>query len=336
MRIIRCKNSLTAVLSDGRVIQRNDCTDALFGVIRQLQAEDNEFELINLLIPEKADEGSETSYRVFCTGVVNKAKSSNILKIQKNGDGSSSMYWPSVSPLSLPPELADRILKAEDDSNTELLDTYKNFWTLVSLNPRAEVRRNLFRFLTKWGMTISKSGLFAGYRNADVKEHRDTPEATIYTDNYSHSTTIRIGHMTTMPREQVDDKQEHECSSGLHLGGTSWLERNYFGSVGLVCLCNPIDVCAVPWESAEYGKLRCCAYMPIAVAKYDETGHIIPYTDKDGFDSKYVKKILYDGVMSTETTPEYSVLVSPTDTGQSYRTVSDKLLEIARKFIQDK
>ena len=89
------------------------------------------------------------------------------------------------------------------------------------------------------------------------------------------------------------------------------------------------------WHNAEYGKIRTCAYLPIGTAQYNDNGYIIPYTDQDGFDSKYVKQILYDGVMNPEDNPEYSVQIDVRTTGQTYKSVSDKLLEVARKFIKE-
>jgi hypothetical protein len=342
MRIVRCKNSLTAVLADGRIIQTNDCTDEIFEQVKKFKEEENEFELINLLIPEIDEENADSKeaalkkYRTFFIKVANKAETSKILEVKVDDDNNQAMYWPSVSPLSLPPELADRILEAERVDDQHLIDTYKNFWTLTSLNPRPEVRRNLFRFLTKWGMVISKSGLFVGYRNADTKVKGETPEETIFTDHHSGKTTIRIGHVTSIPIEECDTNNDAECSRGLHLGGTSWLRYNYYGDTGLVCLCNPIDVVSVPWANAEYGKIRTTAYLPIGIAQYNKEGYIIPYTDQDGFDSKYVKTILYDGVMNPEEHPEYSVQIQPNkEEGQTYKSVSDKLLEVARKFIKE-
>lgn len=341
MRIVRCKNSLTAVLSDGRIIQTNNCTDELFEQVKKLKAEDNEFELINLLIPEideddeAVEENEKKKFRMFFIEVSKKADESKLLKVVTDENGIQAMYWTAVSPLSVPPELAERILKAERDGDENLLDTYKNFWTLTSLNPRPEVRRNLFRFLSKWGMVISKSGLFVGYRNVEVKVLGETPETTVYTDSHSHSTTIRIGHVTSLPIDECDLNNDRECSKGLHIGGTSWLRYNYFGDTGLVCLVNPMDVVAVPWANAEYGKIRTCAYMPIGTAQYNDDGYIIPYTDQDGFDSKYVKQILYDGVMNPEDNPEYSIQINVQTTGQTYKSVSDKLLEVARKFIKE-
>ena len=339
MRIVRVNNSLTAILSDGRIIQTNNCTDEIFEQVKKFKEDNNEFELINLLIPEidenDAEENEQKKFRTFFIQTAKKAETSAILEVKTDDNGVQAMYWNSVSPLSLPPELAERILKAEKDDDENLLDTYKNFWTLTSLNPRPEVRRNLFRFLSKWGMVISKSGLFVGYRNADIKVAAETPEDTIFTDHHSGETTIRIGHVTSIPIDECDLNNDHECSRGLHIGGTSWLRYNYYGDTGLVCLVNPMDVVAVPWASAEYGKIRTVAYLPIGVAQYDERGYIIPYTDQDGFDSKYVKQILYDGVMNPEDNPEYSIQIDVRTTGQTYKSVSDKLLEVARKFIKE-
>ncbi len=219
MRIVRVNNSLTAILSDGRIIQTNNCTDEIFEQVKKFKEDNNEFELINLLIPEidedDAEENEQKKFRTFFIQTAKKAETSAILEVKTDDNGVQAMYWNSVSPLSLPPELAERILKAEKDGDENLLDTYKNFWTLTSLNPRPEVRRNLFRFLSKWGMVISKSGLFVGYRNVEVKEEGKTPETTIFTDSHSHSTTIRIGHVTSLPIEECDLDNDRECSRGL-------------------------------------------------------------------------------------------------------------------------
>ena len=56
MRIIRCKKSLTVTLSGGRIIQTSECTDELYEKVKALYEADDEFEIINLLIPEKEEE----------------------------------------------------------------------------------------------------------------------------------------------------------------------------------------------------------------------------------------------------------------------------------------
>ena len=119
----------------------------------------------------------------------------------------------------------------------------------------------------------------------------------------------------------------------VHIGGTSWLERNYFGSVGLVCLVNPVDVVAVPWHNASYGKLRTCAYMPIQKAEYDSAGYIKPFRTDSGFEEPFVPSILYDGVMATEGA-EATYSIPMPDNKLEAKSVSDKVLAIARQYMK--
>jgi hypothetical protein len=228
---------------------------------------------------------------------------------------------------------AEKVMKAEKNGDTAKMEAYRNFWTLLSLNPDPAVRQNLFKFLEKWGMVITKSGLFVGYRNANIYRESNNPsEGTIYTDAHSGTTRIMIGRMVTLPREQCDTNSDNECSRGLHIGGTSWLDKGYYGDVGLVCLVNPVDVVAVPWARADYGKLRTCAYMPIEQAQYDDDGHIIPFRTDSGFEEPFVPTILYDGVMATEDIATYKIPM-PKDPLEA-KTVSDKILAIAKARMQ--
>ena len=88
------------------------------------------------------------------------------------------------------------------------------------------------------------------------------------------------------------------------------------------------------WQRAEYGKLRTCAYMPIMKAEYDNSGHIIPFRTDSGFEEHFVPSILYDGVMATEDVAAYSI---PMPSNQiEAKSVSDKVLAIAKKFMEDK
>lgn len=240
MRIIRCKTSLTVVLSGGRIIQTNNCDDETFEKVKQLKEQDNEFEMINLLIPEKPESEGISNVRLIKFWK-DQEQSSELIK-----EG-NSVYWKNVSPLSMPMSFAEKVMKAEKNKDTVKLNAYRNFWTLLSLNPDAAVRENLFKFLEKWGMVITKSGLIVGYRNANIYRESGNPsEGTIYTDAHSGTTRIMIGRMVTLDRNKCDCNSSVECSRGLHIGGTSWLEQNYYGSVGLVCLVNPVDVVAVP------------------------------------------------------------------------------------------
>jgi len=326
MRIIRCKTSLTVTLSGGRIIQVNNCDDETYKKVEALYAADDEFEMINLLIPEKPETEGISTVRLI--KFWDDVKETSELTTE-----GSSVYWKDVSPLSMPMSFAEKVMKAEKSKDTIKLDAYRNFWTLLSLNPDPAVRQNLFKFLEKWGMVITKSGLFVGYRNAIIYRESNNPsEGTIYTDAHSGTTRIMIGRMVTLPREQCDTNSDNECSRGLHIGGTSWLDKGYYGDVGLVCLVNPVDVVAVPWANAEYGKLRTCAYMPIDQAQYDDDGHIIPFRTDSGFEEPFVPTILYDGVMATENVATYKIPM-PKDPLEA-KTVSDRILAIAKARMQ--
>lgn len=326
MRIIRCKTSLTVTLSGGRIIQVNNCDDETYKKVEALYAADDEFEMINLLIPEKPETEDISTVRLI--KFWDDVKETSELTIEV-----SSVYWKDVSPLSMPMSFAEKVMKAKKNKDTVKLNAYRNFWTLLSLNPDPDVRQNLFKFLEKWGMVITKSGLFVGYRNANIYRESNNPsEGTIYTDAHSGTTRIMIGRMVTLPREQCDTNSNNECSRGLHIGGTSWLDKGYYGDVGLVCLVNPVDVVAVPWAHAEYGKLRTCAYMPIDQAQYDDDGHIIPFRTDSGFEEPFVPTILYDGVMATENVATYKIPM-PKDPLEA-KTVSDRILAIAKARMQ--
>ena len=177
-------------------------------------------------------------------------------------------------------------------------------------------------------MTIAKCGFFVGYRNVDT-----TDKEGVYTDRHSHTFKIKIGEMVTMNEKDIDCDSSVECSSGLHLASKVWLKKNYYGSVGLACLCNPADVRAVPHRS-EYGKLRCRAYLPIEKINYDENENVIPLNVEDGFDCSYVTKVIYEGITGTEDSP-YKIII-PKVSGIDKESIQDKLLDIAMKCVVDR
>lgn len=405
-KIIRNGNSVIVVLDNGTILQNGSCNDALFA---QLQACEDDNEVTMLLLPKLQEAFNKKKAAEELLDNIDNSK-----HLSKEG---SSIYWRSISELSLPQNFAEKIVKAEINGDEDALESYKNFWTLLCLNPDERVRQNLFWYLDTWGMCISKSGLFVGYRNVDIhtkggrdfysqafcdfvveqynfiknsspknavidywvvgsryeeEEYvllhsteiltesawndvydlenkynlRDTynelkavnfiakniGDDTIFTDHYSRTLQIKIGEMVTMPREECDCDSDVECSRGLHLGGTRWLESCYFGVQGLACLCNPRDVVAVPHD-ANYGKLRTCAYLPVARVEYDALEHIIPLNVEDGFDSKWVKTILYDGIMSTEDSPTYKIDI-PQIPEYNRPAITNQVLEIARKYMK--
>jgi hypothetical protein len=240
-------------------------------------------------------------------------------------------------------------------NNAEDLSSLMNFWRRMALNPDPRCREDLYKFLINNKITVTSSGYFVAYRNANIKnsgtdeefnefvnlqyaktkshkkspknfevyfnndleeyvlvhvskmdrlddeflEHRgnllscyevlqeDSENQTVYTDAHSGSTTIIIGKPVKIDREECDANPDRTCSRGLHLGSTNFMTQGYFGSVGLVCLCDPMDVVAVPYTDGQ--KLRTSEYLPIAIAEYDEHGKIIPVATET-FEYEYAKQ----------------------------------------------
>lgn len=313
-KVIKIDNKVTVFLENGEVVEKEVTEDEFK---KAVEAQTDE-EVLKLLCPEY--QKSIESHNNALT-LIEKIQKSKLLSMR--GD---VVYWEEVSCLSVPEELAKAIIKAEEEHNELKISTYRNFWTLMSLNPDERCRKNLFWFLQKYGMTISRCGFFVGYRNVDKTE-----EENVFTDHHSHTFKIRIGEMVTMDRDKCDTVQEKTCSTGLHIGGRGWLKKNYYGDTGLACLINPADVVAVP-PYDNYGKLRTCAYLPMDIIHYDETSNVIPLDVEDGFDCSYVTKVIYEGTMGTKEDSTYKINI-PEIPGITVESIQDKLLEIAKECI---
>mgnify|MGYP000586754572 CR=1 FL=1 len=358
MKIIRIKNNLTVILEDGVALTNSSCTDELYRKVVASQSDEGAVRM--LLMPEYAKNKEEIERKI---DMVDNMSESEYLSVINNG-----IYIKSISDLTLPEDLATAIWEAEKSGDVDLLTTYLNFWTLTCLNPDAAARTNLFWFLNRYGMTISRSGLFVAYRNVVLKHegteldgawtkfitdsftkvrHRllkqpkdfylgedefgdkvctadedelesvkgnlaelynslsDEKTAPVYTDGYTKTFTIRIGEAITMPREDCDTNHNNTCSRGLHVAGKSWLTSNYFGDTGLRVLVNPSDVVAVPPQD-NYGKMRVCAYYPVAVVEF-ENGSIVDEPIANGFEDNFMDMICYVGEMSSNDTNNYKL-----------------------------
>ncbi len=85
----------------------------------------------------------------------------------------------------------------------------------------------------------------------------------------------------------------------------------------------------------DYGKLRTCAYLPIAKVNFDIYGNVIPIKLENGFDCSYVTKVIYEGIMGTEQDSTYKIEI-PEIPGINKESISNSLLDIAMKCITDK
>lgn len=94
-------------------------------------------------------------------------------------------------------------------------------------------------------------------------------ERTVYTDMHSRTMDIQLGMPVKMDRSECDGDPANECSYGLHVGATKYVESfaNRDCSV-LVCLVNPANVVAVP--NYDHSKIRVSEYFPFAMASYEQ------------------------------------------------------------------
>lgn len=318
VKILRNNNTVVVILNNGVSLQKNGIDDKFMDRLREAADSENTSEILSLFDPNisKVMEAREQMKQTI-------RQLDNTKILTKKGD---SVYWEEISQLSMPQHLVQAVLQAEEDDDKIKLETYRNFWTLMSLNPDERCRQNLFWFLENNGLTLSRSGFFVAYRNV-----KQTDKADVFTDHYTGTFEIKIGEMVTMPREDCDSVQENTCSRGLHLAHAAWLKQNDFGNVGLVCLCNPADVVAVP-PVQQYGKLRTCAYMPIGYAEYDKDGNIVPFNAETGFECPYVISAIYEGLLGTESEAAYTINI-PDIPSLNKQVISDRLFDIAKECI---
>lgn len=163
MNVIKVGNTLTVVLDNGRTLSKSNCdNDTIDEILNAVKNEDEEA-LVSIFEPRLLE--IIEKYKVF-EDFEENVKKSKYLTFK-----GQSVYIESISELSVPMDFVKSFIQAEIiDDNKELVNSYLNFWTLLSLNPDSRARTNLFWFLQKNGMTITKSGLFVAYRNVCIKK----------------------------------------------------------------------------------------------------------------------------------------------------------------------
>ena len=110
-----------------------------------------------------------------------------------------------------------------------------------------------------------------------------------YTPIYSggdYGTTIRLGEPVTMPREECDPDISADCSHGLHVGHTSYVQHfGYHNNVLLAVLVNPMNVVALP--QYDHSKIRTCEYYPYTVLEREEDGTLAEITEESYWEEDY-------------------------------------------------
>lgn len=124
--------------------------------------------------------------------------------------------------------------------------------------------------------------LFSAIVNADNKVGEES--TAYYTDMHTRKMTIELGVPVRMERKECDSDPAIDCSYGLHVGATKYVENfGRSGAVVLVCLVNPANVVAVP--QYDHSKMRVSEYFPFAFATY--TDGKIDIIEQAYFESDY-------------------------------------------------
>ena len=119
----------------------------------------------------------------------------------------------------------------------------------------------------------------------------DKNKQSIFTDKYSRKMTILLGKPVKQERKNCDGDPKRDCSNGLHVGATKYVEsfrtwyRGSQDSPVLVCLVNPMHVVAVP--EYDHSKMRVCEYFPFAYGTVDENNKI-EIIESSYFENDYV------------------------------------------------
>jgi hypothetical protein len=127
---------------------------------------------------------------------------------------------------------------------------------------------------------------------ADIINYNENLKST-YTDKYTQTMRIRLGEAVKMDRKDCNGDPKIECSYGLHVGATKYVERfvtcysSDNKSPVLVCLVNPMNVIAVP--EYDNSKMRVSEYFPFAKGTVDyENNNKISIIENKYFSSDYV------------------------------------------------
>ena len=127
------------------------------------------------------------------------------------------------------------------------------FLNNLNLNPLESAKKELYLFLDKGKLPITKDGCFLAFK----KVRND------YKDVHSGTMDNSVGEVVKMPRDRVDPNRNRTCSTGLHFCSVSYLSQYSGHEKTVIVKINPKDVVAIP---SDYNntKGRTCEYEVVA------------------------------------------------------------------------
>lgn len=126
-------------------------------------------------------------------------------------------------------------------------EIYRKFVAKALTNRDPDAVDQLFRFMEANRLSIHPDG--------DVLAFKAVRQS--YYDHHSGSVLYALGTYVSMPREKCNPDPHQTCSTGLHVGGDSYVKTQYSGSKMLIIKINPADFVAVPYDYNN-AKARVC------------------------------------------------------------------------------
>ena len=118
----------------------------------------------------------------------------------------------------------------------------------------------------------------------NTEAETDDNAVPVFTDMHTRKMRIELGTPVKQDRKDCDADFRRDCSNGLHVGATKYVE-SFAGRSGtvLVCYVNPANVVAVP--DYDHSKMRVSEYFPFAIATYEDSK--IDVIEQSFFESDY-------------------------------------------------
>ena len=163
--------------------------------------------------------------------------------------------------------LVDRIL-AMIAMNNNAVDGFIRFLDRMYLNLSKQTIDELFDFIEACDLPITSDGCFLAYKYVQLD----------YKDCFSGTFDNSVGSVCEMPRNEVDDRRDVTCSTGLHVCSYAYLGSYVLGKRVMVVKVSPEDVVSVPTEYHN-AKMRTCRYEVVNELEDFEIDGIKPWFD---------------------------------------------------------
>jgi hypothetical protein len=169
-------------------------------------------------------------------------------------------------------------------TGTDDYEPVVKFWELVEQNPSERSREQMFAWLAKHDFSIDEDGYIIGYKSVNTVHAGDTNSNKPFKSTHAGHGFVNgveynnaylpqgVGDVVSIPRKEVDDNKNRDCSTGLHVGDWSYAQ-SFTGSVKLKVRVNPRDVVSIPKDDVR--KMRCCRYEVLAVVTQPDDAPIV-------------------------------------------------------------